>query len=88
MGRRFVGGLVGPSAVPFHLMPRWLPQFLTPLFLVLFVVLAVTLGSVGAALCLLILLVGLVVWRVRDLRGHPSDPELVTKPFWKFWPGS
>lgn len=69
-------------------MQRWLPQFLMPSFLVLFVVMAVTLGYVGAALCLLILLVGLVVWRVRDLRSTSADPELVTKPFWKFWPGS
>ncbi len=65
-------------------MPKWLPQFLMPLWLVLFVVLAVTLSTIGVALIVLILLVGLAVWRLRYLKRHPPDPQLVHKPFWKF----
>lgn len=65
-------------------MSRSVAQFVFPLSLVLFVVLAATLGVFGAALAFLALLVGLVAWRLRDVKSHPPDPELVTRPFWRF----
>lgn len=67
-------------------MPKWLPQFLVPLLLLLVVVLAgltLPLGVFAVPVILVIVVVGLVVWRVRYLKHHPFDPELVSKPFWK-----
>ena len=66
-------------------MSRPVAPFLFPSWLVLFVVLATTLGVFGAALASLTLLIGLAAWRLRDLKSHPPDAELVTRPFWAFW---
>jgi hypothetical protein len=65
-------------------VPKWLPQFLFPLRLVLLVVLGVTLGAIAVAAILVIIVVGLVVARLQYLKRYPPDPELVSKPFWKF----
>jgi Flp pilus assembly protein TadB len=82
-GRWLATGLVALSS-KVHVVPKWLPQFLFPLLLVLVVVLGVTFGAPGIAVILLILVAALLVWRLRDLKSHPPDPELVSKPFWKF----
>lgn len=66
---------------------KWLPPFVVPLFLLLVVLLAgatVAFGTLGSALIFMILAVALVAWRLRYLKSHPPDPELVAKPFWKF----
>jgi hypothetical protein len=60
-----------------------LPQFLFPLTLVLAVVLGVTVGVVPDAVIFLIFLVLLLLGRVRYVRTHPPDPELVSKRFWE-----
>lgn len=68
-------------------MPKWLPQFVGPLLLVLVVVLAgftLPLGVFAFPVILVIVLMGLVVGRMRYLKLHPPDPELVAKHFWKF----
>ena len=67
-------------------MPKWLPQFVIPLWLLLFVVLlglGKAFGVLALALISLILCAALVVWRLRYLKSHPPDPELVSRPFWK-----
>lgn len=66
-------------------MPKWLPQLLFPLVLLL-MVLGVTLGTWGAVVdvvILVLLLLGLVRLRLQYLKSHPPDPELTNKPFWE-----
>lgn len=68
-------------------MPKWLPQFMIPLWLLLFVALlgvGKAFGVLVLAVIALIICAALVVGRLRYLKSHPPDPELVSKPFWKF----
>ncbi|HUE27969.1 MAG TPA: hypothetical protein VMP89_14435 [Solirubrobacteraceae bacterium] len=68
-------------------MPRWLLPWLVPLVVVVGLVLfaiSTTVAAIAGVLILVICLVGLVRLRVQYLKNHPQDPELVSKPFWKF----
>jgi hypothetical protein len=65
-------------------VPRGLIPWAVPTAIVVIVVVTATLGMIGATVLLVLLVSGLVTMRVRYLKDHPPEPELETKPFWKF----
>jgi hypothetical protein len=72
-------------------MAKWLVPWVVPAVLVAVVVIAALIGTlgvtgstVGTGLLVVVVAGGLIRLRLRDLKMHPPDPELVRKPFWKF----
>jgi hypothetical protein len=65
-------------------MPRWLLPWLVPVTVVVIIVLVASLGLFGAVVVVAVLGPLLVTMRLRYLKANPPDPELETKPFWKF----
>jgi hypothetical protein len=72
-------------------MPKWLLPWLMPAALVTGVVIGALIGTLGGSASLVGMLIfvgavvaGLVNLRLRYLKQHPSDPELVQRPFWRF----
>jgi len=68
-------------------MGRSLLPWLLPLVLVVVVVpfaISATGGAIALPAIFVIVLGGLAAMRVRYLKNQPPDPELVSKPFWKF----
>jgi hypothetical protein len=68
-------------------MPGWLLPWVVPLVLAVVVVLfaiSSTVATIGLAVILVVCVVGLARMRVQYLKDHSLDPELVSKPLWKF----
>jgi hypothetical protein len=65
-------------------MSGWLLPWVVPFVLVLAVVAFALGGDIALLAVSVIVLVGLAAMRMRYLKDHPPDPELVSKPFWKF----
>jgi hypothetical protein len=65
-------------------MSRSLLPWVVPLVLVLAVVAFAIGGEIALLAVSVIVLAGLAAVRLRYLKDHPPDPELVSKPFWKF----
>lgn len=65
-------------------MVKWWAPWLLPVALALAVVIAAISTAAAAVVFAGICFVGLTAMRVRYLKTHPPDPELVRKPFWRF----
>lgn len=65
-------------------MPEGMVPWLFPLALVVTVMLS-AISIIGAGVALVVIcFVALPAVRARYLQDHPPEPELVSKPFWKF----
>jgi hypothetical protein len=68
-------------------MPGWLLPWVVPVAMAVAVMLTATSSIVAEVVLVVVVVVclaGLAALRVRYLKEHPPDPELVHKPFWKF----
>lgn len=72
-------------------MPKWLVPWVIPLTVALLAIVGGLIGTLGdgasraaAVIFVVAVAAGLIYLRLRDLRLHPRDPELVHKPFWRF----
>ncbi|HWD84644.1 MAG TPA: hypothetical protein VG321_02755 [Solirubrobacteraceae bacterium] len=72
-------------------MPKWLLPWLPAAVLVILVVIGALIGSLGAGastagtvILAVAVAAGLINLRLRSLKRHPPNPELVHKPFWRF----
>ncbi len=71
-------------------MPKWLVPWIIPMTVAVVAIAAALIGTLGVAgstvwtvILVVVVAAGLIKLRLRDLKLHPPDPELVHKPFWR-----